>query len=102
MSIQELIQKNKSEFDEKIYDLIRIKSIAQYNNNGVNIGFKRSQDTVLNWHTQSLKSLIDAVIEEEEKEIDHIQKHSKGNYADGKVEAKNDTINRLKAIREML
>lgn len=44
---------------------------------------------------------IDRQINCLEKEIDYMQKHSKGNYADGKVEAFTKTIDQLTLLKEL-
>jgi len=100
---KELIQKNKSEF----YD----KFIGLYDSDMSGMGDDQKEE-VFNWHTQSLKDLIDAVIEDEmrvKKEIFESSLRTFGRFYQyydsdeiGWDKAKQDTINKLKAIREML
>lgn len=82
MSIQELIQKNK--------DLEKLNVVVS------NLYLSQRQK-IIDWHTQSLKDLIDAVIEDEKKDTSNDSV-----WGQGYNQAKHDTINRLKAIREML
>jgi sulfatase maturation enzyme AslB (radical SAM superfamily) len=97
-NISELIQKNKSEFKELECP------------HGNWLHFCDScpiewYEYISNKHTQSLKSLIDAVIEDEEKEIS--DENMRDAILSGDVEevfksAKQNTIEKLKAIREIL
>lgn len=50
----------------------------------------------------ALAEFIGQEIERLEKEIEHIQKHSKGNYADGKVEAFTETMVHLTSLKELI
>jgi hypothetical protein len=102
MSIQELIQKNK--------DLEKLNVIVS------NLYLSQRQK-IIDWHIQSLKDLIDAVIEEEEKEIKMTRQEYVKQFGELAInppktilelqyeaynQAKNDTISRLKDIKEML
>jgi hypothetical protein len=94
MSIKELIQKNKESF----YD--NDKFMCLYDSDISGMGYNQKEE-VFDWHTQSLKDLIDAVIEDEKNEIKKADKFvpfQRIHY----VDAKQDTISKLKAIKEML
>lgn len=95
-NIQELIQKNKSEFNEFFN---RKPTINRPN-------FTASYSEIKDWHTQSLKSLIDAVIEDEENSFQEAksvrQFMATSGTGVGYNQAKQDTISKLKAIKELL
>jgi hypothetical protein len=105
-NISELIQQNKSEFDEKF----KIMSIGYHKCEGwndideleIDTGYIDNIQEVFDWHTQSLKDLIDAVIEDEEEAIFDRARYVIPDYGDGFNASKQDTISKLKAIREML
>lgn len=91
MDIKEIIQQDKKSFEEKFPP----------EKDFVDICVDRKE--LLNAHTQSLKSLIDAIIEDEENPANHRKfakgaEHAKAFY----LLAKQDTINKLKAIKELL
>jgi hypothetical protein len=99
MSIQELIQKNKSERDEKfeyVYSLSKVDRITEV--------FKLLKD----WDTQYTKDLIDAVIENEEKAKKDLILFGKFGVDIEDIQikewnaSKKDTISKLKAIKELL
>ena len=94
MSIQELIQKNKSAFE---------KQTPEDGQEPVLILLKK---VFWQFHTQSLKDLIDAVIESREKAKKE-QKYEDNDYFEYSIietynEALDDTIKELQAIKELL
>ena len=54
-------------------------------------------EVCLDFLTSSHKQILKGIVEWAESEKEHMQKHSKGNYADGKIEAFRDLQDYLKA-----
>jgi hypothetical protein len=100
-NISELIQKNKESFYNND------KFMCLYDSDISGMGYNQKEE-VFDWHTQSLKDLIDAVIEEEEKSESTYEPDLSYQDPDFRIaqeyyeKAKQDTISKLKAIREML
>jgi hypothetical protein len=91
-TIQELIQKNRSE-------LLNTNLLKQEEEWDCDAGCYVDREKILSWHTKSLKDLINAVIEDEEK----AEKEENGNNCLIFWNAsKEDTISKLKAIKELL
>jgi len=96
-NISELIQKNKESFHKDINQEVILDQPVRNVLKGIDI-----------LNTQSLKSLIDAVIEDEEKEIRNYKENWENqtdldkSIALIKIEAKQDTISKLQAIKELL
>jgi hypothetical protein len=95
-NISELIQKNK--------DLEKLNVIVS------NLYLSQRQK-IIDWHTQSLKDLIDAVIESREKAKERYIPNAETTggtrdethcYRDGYSQAQDDTIKELRAIKELL
>lgn len=86
MNIEKLLEEKQMELKELL---------PEFNYKGCN------KQTILNWHKQSLKQVIDGLVErEEEKMKDDGLKYKYQIYEDrGYNKAKKDTISHLKEIR---
>jgi len=56
-------------FDKELKSYIRDIEVGQYDNNGVNIGFKNSRDVVKDFISQALTNQATEIGKEMEKEI---------------------------------
>lgn len=106
MSIQELIQKNKSEFEMTYGDCDILNEQMCCIEKDCLCNKMSYLESIADWHTQSLKDLIDAVIESREKAKKE-QKYEDNDYFEYSIietynEALDDTIKDLKAIKELL
>jgi len=87
MNISELIQKNKENFKRTFPQI--------YDDRGFML-----QERIIQWNDAVIKDLIDAVIEDEWKNMKEILAYDSDER--GWNASKQDTISKLKAIKELL
>jgi len=107
MNIEQIIEQQKKEFDEKVKELKDQRPPHLRESEPVEFGYTVDRDdeifrvvdfgNIKKWHTSSLRKILEAIVEREEGEIKKADKFAPFQRIHH-VEAKQDTIDYLKEV----